>query len=456
MSLESEDRALEVRPGRRIAPLETDAAAVPRLECSVGVMAYNEQANVADALRSILQQKLRTGEIAELIVVASGCEDATAAIVADIARHDPRVHLIEQERREGKASAINLFIGAAQSPVLVMVSADVLVKDGTLDALLRHFADPAVGMAGGHPTPVNSETTFLGHAVHLQWRLHDRIARQSPKLGEIVAFRNVVPSIPIDTAVDEISIQALITQLGYRLVYEPGAVVYNHGPTTVPDFLRQRRRIYAGHLRVREQQGYSASTMSAWRVARALCGSGSFTTPRAAWWSIGTVALEAAARALGHYDVMRRRSAHVWETSNTTKRHIADGANVHSQHNVAVFHIVNFHSQQLEAGLHASRQLTRQVADHIKRFLGGKAIVSVQQGGTIIALLPGDREAAERTAHALVQQFETASPPLNGHGATARVTLACGIIAFPQAGPPLARSIPAPVPEADPATSVAS
>lgn len=459
VSLDSWDRALEVsRPARigQKGQLELDAPTVRELECSVGVMAYNEEDNIADALDSILGQKLTAGHIAELIVVASGCEDRTGAIVADIARHDPRVLLIEQDRREGKASAINLFISAVRSPVLVMVGADMLVKDGTFDALLRHFEDAAVGMVGGHPTPVNSEATFLGHAVHLQWRLHDRIARQSPKLGEIVAFRNVVPSIPLDTAVDEISIQALITQLGYRLVYEPQAIAYNRGPATVHEFLRQRRRIYAGHLHVREQQGYSASTMSAWRVARALWGSGSFTTPRAVLWSIGAVGLEATARALGKYDVMRRRSAHVWEICNTTKRHIAEGANAHSQHSVAVFHIVNFHRQQLEVGLHASRQMTRRVADDIKRVLGSKAIVSIQQSDTIVALLPGDREAAERTAHELVHRFEASPLPLNGHGATAQVTLACGIIAFPQAGPPLTRSIPVPMIEADPVTPTAS
>src|SRR5437588_4741500 len=110
-------------------------------------------------------------------------------------------------------------------------------------------------------------------------------------LGEVVAWRNVVPHIPLDTAVDEISIQALITQLGYRLVYEPEALVYNRGPATVRDFLRQRRRIYAGHLRVREQQRYCASTMNPWRVGRALVGSGSFASPRASVWSLGTVGL---------------------------------------------------------------------------------------------------------------------------------------------------------------------
>jgi GGDEF domain-containing protein len=122
---------------------------------------------------------------------------------------------------------------------------------------------------------------------------------------------------------------------------------------------------------------------------------------------------------------------------------------------VAVFHIVNFHRQQLEVGLHASGQLTRRVADQIKRALGATAIVSIRQSGTIVALLPGDREAAERTAQELVAQLEATPLPVNGHGASARVTLACGIIAFQQAGPPLARSIPAPMLEPDTAAAIA-
>lgn len=459
MSVRPVGYALEAYlPGRAVheGGLDTGTSDAGVLDCSVGVMAYNEQANIAAALGSILGQELTSRRIAELIVVASGCEDRTADIVADIARHDRRVHLVEQERREGKASAINLFIGAARSPVLVMVGADVLVEGGTFDALLRHFDDPAVGMVGGHPVPVNSETTFLGHAVHLLWRMHDRIARQAPKLGEIVAFRNVIPSIPLETAVDEISIQALISQLGYRLVYEPQAVVYNRGPATVSDFLRQRRRIYAGHLRVREQQGYSAPTMSAWRAARVLCGSGSFTTPRAMVWSLGTVGLEAIARALGAYDVMRRRSAHVWAISDTTKDHIALGVNAQTQHSVAVFHIVNFHRRQLEVGPHASRRLTRQVADLVKRALGPAASITIGRNGTIVALLLADREAAEGIVCEFLQSFEASLLSLNGRGPATGVTLACGVIAFPQAGPPLARSIPIPMIEARSAPSIAS
>lgn len=429
-------------------------SAPPALECSVGVMAYNEEGNIAHALDSILRQEMTGKRVAEVIVVASGCEDRTVEIVSSIASGEPRVRLIEQARREGKASAVNLFISAATSPVLVLVSADLMVEAGSFECLLSHFADPTVGMAGGRPIPVNGSGTLVGHTVHLQWHLHDRIARQSPKLGEFVAFRNVVPSIPLDTAVDELSIQALVTQLGYRLVYEPRAIVYNRGPANVTDFLRQRRRIYAGHLRIKDQQAYTASTMSAWRAGRVLLDSEFITTPRTALWSAGAVGLEAVARILGHYDVIRGRRSHaVWEMCDTTKQHIGTLDRSQPQGNVVVFHIVNFQLVELEIGLHASHQLARRVADRIQKALGG-ITVSVQEAGTAVAVLPGDRATAERVADAVVALF-AASPITSGsRGEGTPVSLACGIIALPQQ----ARTSPvpsrAPVIELDPATPV--
>ena len=426
--------------------------ALPGLECSVGVMAYNEEGNIAHALASILKQEMTGKRVAEVIVVASGCQDRTVEIVSSIADSDPRVRLIEQERREGKASAVNLFIGASTSPVLVLVSADVMVEAGAFEHLLSHFADPGVGMAGGHPIPVNGSGTLVGHAVHLQWHLHDRIARESPKLGELVAFRNVVPRIPLDTAVDELSIQALITQLGYRLVYEPRAVVYNRGPATIQDFLRQRRRIYAGHLRIKDQQAYEASTMSAWRAGRALLDSEFVTSPQAALRSVGAVGLEAVARVLGHYDITYGHRSHaVWDMCDTTKQHIYTSARAQPQYHVVVFHIVNFQLTELEIGLHASHQLARRVADRIQKALGG-VTVSVQEAGTAVAVLPGDRAAAERAADAVVELFEASPVASSARGEGTQVTLACGIISLPQQGE--ARPAPAPLIELDPATTV--
>jgi biofilm PGA synthesis N-glycosyltransferase PgaC len=413
------------------------------LRCSAGIMAHNEAGNIRHAIDAILQQRLTVGRIEELIVVASGCTDATPEIVADMARGDPRVHLIIQERREGKASAINLWLSAARAPILLLVSADVLFKEGTLDVLLGHFRDPTVGMVGAHPIPVNDESTFLGYAVHLLWQLHDVVARATPKLGESIAFRNVIPSIPFDTAVDEISIQAVIGQLGYKLIYEPRAIVFNRGPANVSDFLKQRRRIHAGHLRWRQQHGYSAATMSIWRVGRALLAAHPFTSQRATRWTLGTVALEALGRLLGTYDHARRRTHHVWPVAATTKSHIADAAAAHSQQSVLVFHIIGFHQQVLELGTRASQLLVQQVAEQLRQALGPGTSISAERGGTIIALVPVERAEAERAAQAFIGTIQSAPLRFDRHRDAVALKLGCGIIAFLQTGQADVLSIPA-------------
>jgi hypothetical protein len=92
----------------------------------------------------------------------------------------------------------------------------------------------------------------------------------------------------------------------------------------------------------------------------------------------------------------------------------------------------------------------------MQQALGPAADVSPQRAGTIVALLSGDREAAERAASALVQLFEATSVPLNGGGTLTAINLAYGIIAFPQSGPPLSRSTPVAQLELDPAPSIAT
>ena len=102
----------------------------------------------------------------------------------------------------------------------------------------------------------------MGYTSHLLWELHHQVALRYPKLGELIAYRNVFRQIPYDTAVDEASIEPLIIGQGFRLAYAPGAIVYNKGPETVRDFFLQRRRVNAGHLYVQDTLGYRVSTMS--------------------------------------------------------------------------------------------------------------------------------------------------------------------------------------------------
>jgi cellulose synthase/poly-beta-1,6-N-acetylglucosamine synthase-like glycosyltransferase len=138
-------------------------------------------------------------------------------------------------------------------------------------------------------------------------------------MGELTAFRRIFHRIPVRSAVDEAVMEPLIYGQGYQLCYVPEAVVYNRGPKTVHDFLKQRRRIYAGHVRLRQKQGYEVSTMNILHILPAI--------PRVWQWNTrfllylsAVIGLEFLGRALGWFDFnIKKRDHAIWEVVATTK-----------------------------------------------------------------------------------------------------------------------------------------
>lgn len=288
-------------------------------DLSIGIMAYNEEGGIARLLNALLRQELVHARIKEIVVVASGCTDRTEAIVQDFMKNDPSIRLMTQDRREGKASAINLFLPAASGDICVLESADTVPDPGAINKLVAPFALPAVGMSGGRPIPINLPDTFIGYAVNLLWSLHHAISLASPKLGELIAFRNFIQNIPKNTAVDEASIEAMVTKAGYELRYVPEAIVRNKGPENIREFIRQRRRIAAGHRHLLKEQGYQVSTTDPKKILKIVihCQSWNF---REVFWTVGTILLEAAAKALGNLDFyIRKQAPAVWKISRSTK-----------------------------------------------------------------------------------------------------------------------------------------
>jgi cellulose synthase/poly-beta-1,6-N-acetylglucosamine synthase-like glycosyltransferase len=287
---------------------------------SAGIMAYNEEGNIGRLLDAVLSQELINGELKEIIVVASGCTDSTEDIVRKYTQIDSRVRLLTQAKREGKASAINYFLSRATGDIYILESGDTIPCEGTYERLVKPFEDPRVGMTGAHPVPVNSKDNFIGFVVHMMWSLHHRIALQSPKLGELVAFRSIVRKIPNDSAVDEASIEAIIRAAGMELQYCSEAYVQNKGPENIKDFLKQRRRIAAGHKHLARDQGYVVSTTDPKRIFRMILDEHNWK-PRDTMWTLGGIGLEFIGRMLGYYDYyIKKKNPYIWDIATTTKR----------------------------------------------------------------------------------------------------------------------------------------
>src|SRR5262249_1014237 len=206
----------------------------------------------------------------------------------------------------------------AQGEVIVLVGADTLPEPSAISHLVQPFEDRTVGMTGARAIPLNTPSSWLGFAVQMLWHVHHRLALRQPQLAELIAFRNLTDDFPEDTATDEPAIEALIARKGLRLVYVPKAIVYNRGPEDRHEFLIQRRRIFAGEVRIALRYGYFTPSMSLRHVVPVALEA-IRTYPRSFSSICVPIPVELWARALGLYDGLRGREDVVWRTAPSTK-----------------------------------------------------------------------------------------------------------------------------------------
>ena len=288
--------------------------------CSIGVLCYNEAKNIEKLLTALLNQKLETVTIEEIIVVSSASSDGTDEIVAKIAKEHPKIRLIQESERKGKSSSINTFITQAKSEILVIESGDTIPAKNTIEKLVSAFSDPEIGMTGGRPLPENNITTWTGYSVNLLWKLHHKMALQEPKLGEMIAFRKIFSSIPEESAVDEASIEAEIKKNHLKKKYIPTAIIHNKGPETFSEFIKQRRRIATGHLWLKQTENYSVSSQNP-KLLLQLAIEEACANPLRIVNLIFTMKMEILARILGWYDFhIAKKNPYKWEMIKTSKK----------------------------------------------------------------------------------------------------------------------------------------
>lgn len=289
------------------------------IKCSIGITAHNEEANIAKILEAMLNQRLHRVEISEIIVVASGCTDRTVDIIEEFVAQYPIIHLYVQEKREGKTSAINVFLKHAQENICVLESGDTIPHEDAIENMVRMFGDPAVGMTGAHKVPVNTPEHIIGFLTHLRLKMEHQLCLEIPRLGELIAFRKVFEQIPPDVAMDEAFVEALVIRRGLQVRYAPDAVVFNMGPETVGDFVKQRRRNHAGHLHLKAKYNYEVSSMNGLRILK-LALDEVWGAIKLIWILVVLAVLEGYSRMLGWWDYRIHNRTHVvWDIAWTTK-----------------------------------------------------------------------------------------------------------------------------------------
>lgn len=301
------------------------------MNVTIGVCAFNEARNIRALLRDVLGQR-GLPENVRVIVVASGCTDDTADIARETVKNDPRVVLIEEQARTGKPHAINLILAMCPGGLLALADADIRLPQDTLVRILRVFSDKMIGVVGGSPVVGNSENGTIAKSASIisrvmTWALNELNLRGelSFVMGELYCFRTtLVPRIPGDVVNDDAYIASLVRTKGYKVVLAPGAKFVTKVPSSIPDYVAQRRRVAFGHMQLKALTGSFATSMEGIALdytsilVRAMALEAA-SRPMSIVRALLVLELEVAAWLLAWLDLRRGKQHVVWKRIETTK-----------------------------------------------------------------------------------------------------------------------------------------
>ena len=221
---------------------------------TVGIPAYNEEANIAHLLSSLLAEKQESFDLLEIIVISDGSTDGTVRAAHSV--QDVRIRVVEFNERKGSAAVQNAIVREAKGEILVMINADVLPKNVFFiqEIIQPFFSQGNVGIVGAD--------TVSAEAIHFFERVivssHIFKTAMYKKLnggrniylchGRARAFsRALYQQIRWPEEYPEDAFSYLFcVQRGFEFVFAPNAQVVFRSPSSVADHAKQSRRFLDG------------------------------------------------------------------------------------------------------------------------------------------------------------------------------------------------------------------
>lgn len=222
-------------------PARPDPERAP--EVSVVIPVFNRVDHTLTCLETL--PRARTDVPYEVIVVDNASTDGTAALLAE---HEAagRIRVVRNAVNLGFAAACNQGAEAARAPHLLFLNNDTVPTDGWLDALLDAVSPGDVGAVGArllYPdgTIQHAGISFVEGVPDHPFRFAPADAAEVRERRELDMVTGACLLLPaglfarlggFDTAyrngVEDVDLCLRVRAAGYRVLYEPRAVVYHY------------------------------------------------------------------------------------------------------------------------------------------------------------------------------------------------------------------------------------
>jgi len=236
---------------------------------TVGICATGRPPTLQPLLETVLVSEAPGFSLKKVVLVASDCSRETIRAARNMASRDSRIMLIEHEEREGKAEAINEVFRETEGDFLVYVNADALIRANAIVSLLKTIEeDDAVGVVSGKPV-FDKPHGLIADVLDIMWTSHnllssDRVQGRQSNHGtdELMVLRkDLLPELPPGVVNDGAFIAGKIREKGFRIGFQPEAIVQIDVPRIMRDLIGQRRRILFGHIQVKRLVGKAPRTV---------------------------------------------------------------------------------------------------------------------------------------------------------------------------------------------------
>jgi len=225
-----------------------------KITVSIGIPAYNEEANIKILLKALLRQKIKNTILCEIIVISDGSTDGTVLEAKSVG--DRRIKIISRKKRLGILKTQNEILKHSHGDILVLVDADILpANDNFIEEIIKPIIkNKNISLVGADTQSTNPETFFekiiayshifknylykeinYGNNIYL---CHGRARAFSKSFYSNLKW----PEFPPEDAFSYLS----CIQKGGKFIFAPKAKVVFQSPSTFKDYLKQSTRFFAG------------------------------------------------------------------------------------------------------------------------------------------------------------------------------------------------------------------
>jgi cellulose synthase/poly-beta-1,6-N-acetylglucosamine synthase-like glycosyltransferase len=231
--------------------IKADSSYTPKV--SLILPTYNEALVITKKLDNI--QKIHYPEDKlEVIIIDSASSDGTISKCKEyLSKNITKfpVILLSEDRRMGKAHALNIALKHTTREIVAISDADSFWKVDALRKSVSYFADPSVGAVSGREEFINLEQNIytLAEGIYRKYFYTIRLGESKTYStflfqGELSLYRRSILDKFEDRrgSSDDTGTVVNILSRGYRCIFIPDAVFYDAAPYTLYDRISLKSR----------------------------------------------------------------------------------------------------------------------------------------------------------------------------------------------------------------------